>query len=130
MADILRETKTLHGYADPTAFALEVPAAWFAARGIGPGAKIRGVDPTRPYDGSERLEPGGWTARFPRGRIRFAQIPADQKLSGTGSALFASACTMQEIADHFRVHCSTVSRAVQWLKLNPCPMSDCKTRAG
>lgn len=65
VADILRETKTRHGDADPTVFALEMPAAWFAARGIGPRAKVRRVNPTRPYDGSERLEPGGWTARFP-----------------------------------------------------------------
>jgi REP element-mobilizing transposase RayT len=35
--------------------------------------------------------------------------------------------TMQEIADYFRVHYSTVSRAVQWLEATERHMRDCKT---
>jgi putative transposase len=35
--------------------------------------------------------------------------------------------TLQEIADHFRVHYSTVSRAVQWLEANERETCDCTT---
>ncbi|MGA7980061.1 MAG: hypothetical protein WCA32_07505 [Chromatiaceae bacterium] len=34
--------------------------------------------------------------------------------------------TMQEIADHFGVHCSTASRAVRWLESSGDAASSCE----
>lgn len=42
-------------------------------------------------------------------------------------AFRAGVYTMQEIADHFRVHHATVSRAVRWLEANEREMRECKT---
>jgi hypothetical protein len=42
-------------------------------------------------------------------------------------AFHSGVYTMQEIADHFRVHYATVSRAVRWLEANEGGMRDCKT---
>lgn len=42
-------------------------------------------------------------------------------------ALRTGVYTMQEIADHFRVHYFTVSRAVHWFEEREREMRDCKT---
>lgn len=44
VADMQPQTEDSHCAAAPARFALEMNLGWFAARGIGPGARLRGFD--------------------------------------------------------------------------------------
>lgn len=45
IADMAPQTEQSHCAARPVRFALEMERGWFARRGIGPGAKLRGLEP-------------------------------------------------------------------------------------
>jgi uncharacterized membrane protein (UPF0127 family) len=44
IADMTPHTTNAHGAAQPAKFALEMNQGWFAKRGIGPGARLDGLD--------------------------------------------------------------------------------------
>ncbi|MCB1958546.1 MAG: DUF192 domain-containing protein, partial [Rhodocyclaceae bacterium] len=52
--DMTPQTEDSHCAAGPARFALEMNQGWFAARGLGPGAKIRGVAELQAADAPAR----------------------------------------------------------------------------
>jgi len=67
ISDMQPQTETSHCAAAPAKFALEMPAGWFAKKGIKSGTTIQGLEKARPR-ASRRVivhEKAGW--RIPAG---------------------------------------------------------------
>jgi len=83
---------------------------------------------------ADRGKPSEVLREVPRAQRRPLARPLDwferrypDRREAMARAFAAGVYTMQEIADHFGVHYSTVSRAVRWLEADSGRMLDCKT---